>query len=62
MYFLSTGVQKFCNDLAPSEYVFFQRVLDDPDVWDGNTLIGRVLNEQFDISSNLNVSTVLRLE
>ena len=61
MYLLSSVTQKLCNDLAPSEYTLVQRLADDPQVWDGNTLIGRIIGSQAGVSANnISLSEVLR--
>lgn len=60
MYLLGSLTQKLCNDLAPSEYTFVQRLVDDPDVWDGNTLIGTLLSAQTGINTNISLTGVLR--
>ena len=60
MYFASTGMQKICNDLAPPEYVIFERVFDDRQVWNGRTLVGSFLYNQLGIDSNVSVTTFLR--
>ena len=60
MYLMSSVTQKLCNDIAPSEYTLVQRLADDPQVWDGNTLIGRIFGSQLGFSANISVSEVLR--
>ena len=60
LYFSSTGMQKICNDLAPPEYIAFQRIFDDRQVWEGRTLVGNILNSQLGIDSNFSVITFLR--
>ena len=60
MYFGSTAIQKICNDLAPPEYVTFERIFDDRQVWNGRTLVGNILYNQLGIDSNISVTTFLR--
>lgn len=60
MYFSSTGMQKICNDLAPPEYVAFQRIFDDRQVWDGRTLVGNILHSKLSIDANISITTFLQ--
>ena len=60
MYFASTGMQKICDDFAPSEYTAFQRIFDDQQVWDGRTLVGSILHSQLGIDSNISITTFFR--
>ena len=60
LFLFSSSIQKLCNDIAPSEYTLLQRLVDDPDVWGGNTLVGTVLQAQAGISANVSATEVLR--
>lgn len=58
-YFISTILQKVCNDLAPPDYVLFSSVIDNKTLWDGSTLIGRILRGQLGSSVDLSLTHIL---
>ena len=59
VFALSGLIQKLCNDLAPSQYVALERLVDDPEVWGGYTLVGTLLRSS-SLNANISMTETLR--
>jgi prominin 1 len=57
---LGTGLQKLCRDVQPPDYAVIREVVDDPSVWGGLTLLGRVSLEETYSAVNISIYSSLR--
>lgn len=53
-------LQKICNDVEPGRYLVLREIVDNPSLWDGNTLIGAATEVAIERSLNLSITGFLK--